>query len=120
MSTRSQIAVYEPECRKYTSVYCHSDGYPQGVGALLLEAWNNLDSALHLTKCSMSYPGKPHVGEGAMRPKAAVGDKAFHELMEAGWADWAYRWNRARAQWEVSKDGTVWTQLAAYLAENPD
>lgn len=35
MSTRSNIARHDPETGAVTSIYCHFDGYPDGVGATL-------------------------------------------------------------------------------------
>lgn len=40
MSTRSRIGYERPD-GSVRSVYCHSDGYPRGVGALLLKYYNN-------------------------------------------------------------------------------
>ena len=34
MSTRCRIAIKEPN-GAYRSIYCHNDGYPQGVGEIL-------------------------------------------------------------------------------------
>ena len=39
MSTRSLIAV-KKEDKSYDAIYCHFDGYPEGVGAMLLENYN--------------------------------------------------------------------------------
>ena len=39
MSTRSFIAV-KKEDKSYDAIYCHFDGYPEGVGAMLLENYN--------------------------------------------------------------------------------
>lgn len=39
MSTRSLIAV-KKEDKSYDAIYCHFDGYPEGVGAMLLEDYN--------------------------------------------------------------------------------
>lgn len=39
MSTRSLIAV-KKEDKSYDVIYCHYDGYPEGVGAMLLENYN--------------------------------------------------------------------------------
>lgn len=39
MSTRSLIAV-KKEDESYDAIYCHFDGYPDGVGVVLLEYYN--------------------------------------------------------------------------------
>ena len=44
MSTRSLIGVKQPdETIKY--VYCHFDGYPEGVGKMLMQHYNSLERA---------------------------------------------------------------------------
>jgi hypothetical protein len=35
MATRSFIARYNPDTNDYTTIYCHWDGYPEGVGVTL-------------------------------------------------------------------------------------
>jgi len=49
MSTRSWIAVEqepdEMDLNKVQTIYCHFDGYIDGVGNILLKHWNNLDKA---------------------------------------------------------------------------
>jgi hypothetical protein len=35
MATRSFIARYNPDTNDYTAIYCHWDGYPEGVGVTL-------------------------------------------------------------------------------------
>lgn len=46
MATRSTITVYDN--KMYTSIYCHFDGYPSGVGAILNSHYNTLDKAKEL------------------------------------------------------------------------
>lgn len=42
MSTRSMIGVYTDENRQtFEAVYCHWDGYPEGVGQTLVHNWRN-------------------------------------------------------------------------------
>jgi hypothetical protein len=42
ISTRSFIAVKNPEEEGYTAVYCHYDGYPSGVGAILKKYYKTI------------------------------------------------------------------------------
>lgn len=44
MSTRSSIAILTADS-KIKSIYCHSDGYPEGVGAMLTENYNTPELA---------------------------------------------------------------------------
>ena len=50
MGTRSNIAIEDKETKVLTVVYCHWDGYLEGVGAELLEQYNNLSMAEELIK----------------------------------------------------------------------
>lgn len=43
MSTRSRIAIEDLETGKVRSVYCHFDGYPDGVGKTLVEHYRDRD-----------------------------------------------------------------------------
>ena len=48
MSTRSNIAVQLKDSTKVKVVYCHCDGYIQGVGKTLVENYKNYDDAISL------------------------------------------------------------------------
>ena len=48
MSTRSTIAVHNPNTGRVTQVYCHFDGYLEGVGQTLLDHYHDADSADNL------------------------------------------------------------------------
>lgn len=55
MSTRALIAK-ELKNGKYKTIYCHSDGYPKGVGKTLLTEYNTeekLDALLDLGDLSI-------------------------------------------------------------------
>jgi hypothetical protein len=47
MSTRSNIAIELPN-KKVKAIYCHSDGYPYGVGTTLMDYYNSYEKALEL------------------------------------------------------------------------
>jgi len=58
MSTRSNIAIEDPKTKKVKVIYVHSDGYPYGVGKILVDHYNNYDLAKKLfTKGDASYLG---------------------------------------------------------------
>jgi hypothetical protein len=40
MATRSFIARFNPDTEMYESIYCHWDGYPQGVGVTLRDCYD--------------------------------------------------------------------------------
>ena len=44
MATRSFISRFNPETEMYESIYCHWDGYPQGVGVTLRDNYSYGDS----------------------------------------------------------------------------
>ena len=51
MSTTSRITMEigkEDNVSTYKSVYCHHDGYLSGVGKMLLEYYNDMETAAHL------------------------------------------------------------------------
>ena len=45
MSTRSNIAIEDPKTKKVKVIYVHSDGYPYGVGHMLVDNYNNRELA---------------------------------------------------------------------------
>jgi len=56
MSTRSNVAVEDPNTKEIKVIYVHSDGYPDGVGDVLLKHYNDYDSASMLVnRGSASY-----------------------------------------------------------------
>ena len=50
MSTRSNIAIEDPKTKKVTVIYVHSDGYPYGVGRMLVDNYYNRQLAEELFK----------------------------------------------------------------------
>ena len=48
MSTRSNIAIEDPKTKKVKVIYVHSDGYPYGVGKILVDHYNNRQLAAKL------------------------------------------------------------------------
>lgn len=68
MSTRSRIGYFEDGI--VYSVYCHFDGYPEGVGATLFEHYNSMEKARDLVSlgnisslgASLDYSEDPSVG----------------------------------------------------------
>ena len=58
MSTRSNIAIEDPKTKKVKVIYVHSDGYPYGVGKILVDHYNSYDLAKKLfTEGDASYLG---------------------------------------------------------------
>ena len=45
MSTRSRIGMINPD-GSVSSIYCHFDGYPEGVGKTLHDNWNDINDII--------------------------------------------------------------------------
>lgn len=75
MSTRSSIAI-ELEDGSVKSVYCHYDGYPQGVGAQCLPL-TRPEIARIISRGDMSSFGDHYVDRGEGMTK--VGPKVYHD-----------------------------------------
>lgn len=60
MGTRSFIAVKLP--KGYKAIYCHWDGYPEGVGATLNEHYTDKKKILQLIKLGDISSLKPDIG----------------------------------------------------------
>ena len=91
MSTRSHIGI-ENEDGTIDFVYCHFDGYPEGIGAELINM--NYDEARKLiNEGNMSYIGKPY---SPYEAPTRVENKTDYEK-DRGWADYLYL---------ITKDGT--------------
>jgi len=50
MSTRSNIAIEDPKTKKVKVIYVHSDGYPYGLGHMLVDNYYNRQLAEELFK----------------------------------------------------------------------
>mgnify|MGYP003342942291 CR=1 FL=1 len=104
MGTRSRIAVmHGGKCK---SVYCHWDGYPDGVGKTLFDCYNDPEitefliqqgsmSSLHETieECEFHYRSKdkyPDIGhsissQGYLNDAVDIGAEYIYLLRKDGW-----------------------------------
>ena len=58
MSTRSNIAIEDPKTKKVKVIYVHSDGYPYGIGSILMEHYHKREVAeLLFNQGDASYLG---------------------------------------------------------------
>ena len=48
MSTRSNVAIEDPKTKNVKVIYVHSDGYPYGVGKILIDHYNDYAKAKSL------------------------------------------------------------------------
>lgn len=128
MSTRSRIAIQRDA--GFESIYCHSDGYVEGVGKTLAEHYSNVDQVeLLIALGDISYvearvapePGEPHGfgnaaegvtvaygrdrGETGCEPVSSHNLIALQALADASSAEYLYVF--AAGQWSVSYCGEV-------------
>ena len=108
----------------YATVYSHFDGYPEGVGRVLFDNFNNYDSALNLILGgSMSCPGigddwKPYALRDGEEWEHLT-PKITNEEPEA-LNDYLYLFNMGR-WWIKCYNGTIWSDLEEVLNGNePD
>ena len=59
MSTRSNIAIEDPKTKKVKVIYVHSDGYPYGVGKILVDNYQHR----HLAKELFYYGDASYLGD---------------------------------------------------------
>ena len=121
MATRSTIAKLNPD-GSLTSVYCHWDGYPDGVGATLRQHYTNpskIDQLLALGDISVleAEIGDSNDFENRVegiclfygRDRGETGIDALPHMHIEGWlavrrdsgCEYGYLWNDARKEWET-------------------
>lgn len=134
MSTRSRIG-YVDENNNYRSVYCHHDGYLEGVGYALLNFYNRSDLVGEIVSLGdLSSLGENLKPRGEDNPGGTFaynrdrGEKTtasvtpmcgskLYALMDSTWAEYIYMFRDG--EWLVSHDCVVWAKLkdAIKLAE---
>lgn len=107
MSTRSFIAIQNAD-NTITGVYCHFDGYPEGVGATLTKHYTSSD----LVRQLVDLGGLSSLGDTLTETVAYHRDRgeekedasysSYDDMIQNVWldfgADYAYVW-----------DGTAWS-----------
>lgn len=110
MATRSRIGILNPDL-SITSIYCHWDGYPDGVGATLNEHYSSTPRALRLQSMGnlsalmstieeSTFYGRDW-GDDGVGAEISIGKKAFLSLADQSGAEWAYLW-----------DGKAWMKFS--------
>ena len=108
MATRSRIATKRED--GYESIYCHWDGYPEGVGATLKEHYtdqNKIDELIALADLSSlgETPAEEHTTSyNRWRDEGTTSKK--HKTLEEvkkwakdQWVEYLYVWNGT--EWET-------------------
>lgn len=90
MATRSYIGVRNPDA-SVDYIYCHFDGYPEGVGQILLNHYTNMDKVNALLKLGdLSVLGKE------------IGEKQdFNDYKNLN-RDWCLAYGRDRGESNIS------------------
>lgn len=125
MSTRSLIGIKENN--KYSVIYCHSDGYPEHNGKILLEHYNSMDMAKELIALGdlsllgeriAPNPGEKHTFDepldnvtiayhrdrGEKLNPAANADslKELLKIVKDSWAEYIYIFDEESNEWICS------------------
>lgn len=120
MSTRSMIGIMR-EDGKIEGIYCHSDGYPEGVGEMLKEHYSKIEkinALINLGDLSFLGPeiGTEHSFEdkdynvcmayGRDRGETGVESKMysvkeFSETNKTRWAEYTYVWQDG--EWHMTE-----------------
>lgn len=115
MSTRSRIGVVNKKTGEIKSIYCHFDGYPEGVGKTLKKYWKDTEKIEKLMKlgglsCLGKEIGKKQDfdrptnedwclaygrdrGEKNVKAEKSKNLKDFADLAKESWADYTYLWD---------------------------
>ena len=108
----------EPNGNAVLQIYCHNDGYPDGVGEILQSEYNTYEEALalilggDLSSLHESYSCPYSLGEGEDANRCAPSVLPKAELNEVYLYVFDYKTN----QWFVQKnDGTEFKSLADVL-----
>lgn len=111
MSTRSNIGYKIKDGKKegqYAFVYCHFDGYLEGVGERLKNEYNSYDEIVELVQGGdMSFPGTPYTSRGEdyndLKPKIVEDiNKTFRQ-------EYTYIWRDDKLIY--SENGKTWEDL---------
>lgn len=117
MSTRSTITIKRKDGTE-TSIYCHSDGYIEGVGAILQLAYNTADKVEELMRLGdlsrLGYytkpkAGTPHDFENRQENVCVAyhRDRGEPFYQSAGLNDFNYTFDENAAVWYVKEEQFV-------------
>jgi len=103
MSTRSRIGI-QNENGSITSIYCHYDGYPEGVGKELVEKFNSpvkINDLLSKGDMSSIHSNEHYKDRGENNVDAIVSanEQAYVKDTEQSWGEYAYLFRNG--EWEV-------------------
>lgn len=142
MSTRSLIGKLNPD-GTVTHIYCHFDGYPEGVGQKLIDHWTNpanVDELMALGDLSAvgskigskqdfdEYPRKHKDwclaygrdrNETGTEARTSPSEQSFVAVGEDSWAEYLYLF--ANGEWRGMRTGSEsFETIAALLNERAE
>ena len=111
MSTRSNIGYKIKEGEKkgqYAFVYCHFDGYLEGVGKELKDNYNSYEEIVELVQGGdMSFPGEPYTDGGEdfndLKPEIV------EDIKDTFQQEYSYIWKDDKLIY--SENGKTWREL---------
>lgn len=103
--------------KNYIGIYCHWDGYPDGVGKVLLEKFNDYEKALNLVSggwcSSVDFDGVRHYANRNGEEWEEIKPSQTDELsIVCGWTEYAYvfqdgEWYYGKVIWHDDGKDTI-------------
>jgi hypothetical protein len=133
MATRSNIAIVNQD-KSISSIYCHWDGYPEYVGKMLLNHYNNVGIVTELLKLgnlsNLDKNVNPTESHTFDKPQAGVciaygrerGEKSqeaivfedlgeFEDSASNSWADYQYLYDNGKWSYRNVNNTLGWREL---------
>jgi hypothetical protein len=104
MATRSTIGLKTSD-GKITAIYCHWDGYPEGVGAGLVQFYNTPQQVAELINLGGISSLQDTMEETA---KTAYGTPSDSARTFTGEGDWFENFNAGEEYFYLYTEGTGW------------
>ena len=111
MATRSTIAIQENDLT-IRAIYCHWDGYPEGVGATLAEYYNSKEQAealINLGGFSSLHETLAETAEGAYNSESDK-PRTFTDSI-----DWRENFNSGEEYFYIFNEGSGWSYSTGLL-----
>lgn len=132
MATRSNIGALQQD-GTIKVIYCHWDGYPEGVGATLAKYYNTPEKVAQLLElgdisslantieetAETAYEKR---GEGGTEARIFTNVEEWKEYAKEQWAEYIYIYKgtllgRPGFEWSYKETGDYWKTLAKYAEE---
>lgn len=115
MATRSRIG-FETASGAVMHVYCHYDGYVEGVGKALVQGYNDVTKAYDLViggSCStICNTVQRFTSDSAALEISWAKDRQSYKNENNSWEEYQYLWDSRKACWLWRKaDGGNWKRV---------